>query len=68
MMVYVHNTAFYNFGHKVTQNFRDIQIFERHSFEKVSFGGKMKNFAVKDLRVRMYFLEKKIRGMMLSKK
>ena len=36
-----------------------MQIFERHSFEKVSFGSKMKNFAVKDLRVRMYFLEKK---------
>ena len=42
MMVYVHNTAFYNFGHKVTQNFRDIQIFGIHSFEKVSFGGKMR--------------------------
>lgn len=30
-----------------------MQILERHSFEKVSFGGKLKSFAVKDLRVRM---------------
>ena len=45
MMVYVHNTAFYNFGHKVTQNFRDMQVFERHSFEKVSFEGEMRRIA-----------------------